>query len=351
MSAAPEATLLEAEVLRALRAEWRRWNEWLFDGRLRAPLIELSDAEHQLGLWTSKDRTLRVARRLVRGHVWVTVVEILKHEMAHQYVVEVLGRTDETAHGDTFRRVCLERGIDADASGLPTTDAPEPRLLRKIRSLLSLATSANEHEAHAAARKAYQLMLRHNVDQAALGGGPRFVARQLGGVQKRRPTHEKLLASLLGSHFFVAPMTIPAFDVEAGSSGWTFEISGSPENVDLAEYVWTWTLGVGEALWREHKVRASIRGDRDRRQFLTGLVTGFSRQLRAEQDACAETGLVWLGDPALSEWHRARYPKVRRRSTSYRTGDAWAAGVSEGQKLRLRRPIQSSDGGPIGQIG
>ena len=41
------------------------------------------------------------------------MVEVLKHEMAHQYAHEILGARDESAHGEAFRTVCQRLGIDA----------------------------------------------------------------------------------------------------------------------------------------------------------------------------------------------------------------------------------------------
>jgi hypothetical protein len=37
-----------------------------------------------------------MSRTLVVGQSWGAVLEVLKHEMAHQYVHEILARTDET---------------------------------------------------------------------------------------------------------------------------------------------------------------------------------------------------------------------------------------------------------------
>ena len=56
--------------------------------------------------------SLRLATRLVHDEPWQVVIEVLRHEMAHQYVDEVLRIHDESAHGPAFRKVCAERSID-----------------------------------------------------------------------------------------------------------------------------------------------------------------------------------------------------------------------------------------------
>src|SRR4030095_14857783 len=95
-------------------------------------------------------RTRKPARRLATKEPWATLVEVLKHEMAHQYVLEVLRIEDESAHGPAFRDVCQRLGIDAKAAGLPTTSSArtddEDRVLSRIAKLLALAESSSVHE-------------------------------------------------------------------------------------------------------------------------------------------------------------------------------------------------------------
>jgi len=79
----------------------------------------------------------------------------LKHEMAHQFVHEVLGE-QEAPHGPAFRATCARLGIDQRAGGLPqpAQSADQRRLLERVHKLLALAQSDNQHEAEAAAAAA-----------------------------------------------------------------------------------------------------------------------------------------------------------------------------------------------------
>jgi hypothetical protein len=161
--------VLEAELIRRLAREYAWRNELHFDRKLRAPLIALSDAERRLGAWHRGTRRLEISRRLVAIRPWTEVIEVLKHEMAHQFVHEVLGEHEESAHGPSFAKVCRERGIDARAAGLVNADRgvdDTSRVLDKVQKLLALAGSSERHEAEAAMRKAHELMLRHNLDSA-----------------------------------------------------------------------------------------------------------------------------------------------------------------------------------------
>src|SRR5689334_9966036 len=106
---------LERAALRAARATFEMLNGSLFRFRLRTPSFELIDSAERLGRWVPVRRALELSRRLLVEHGWGVLEEVLKHEMAHQYVDEVLGVRDEPAHGPAFRQVCEERGIDARA--------------------------------------------------------------------------------------------------------------------------------------------------------------------------------------------------------------------------------------------
>ncbi len=110
---------LEAAALRALRQSWAQLNDTLFDGTMRPPQIEATDATAEWGRWVRGVRVLGLSRRSLTQLDWGALIELLKHEMAHQYVDEVLGVRDETAHGPAFRQVCARRGIDARALGVP----------------------------------------------------------------------------------------------------------------------------------------------------------------------------------------------------------------------------------------
>src|SRR5678809_1294009 len=137
------APALERALVRELLQHWRRLNATYFKDALRAPTLELSESETFLGRWTRATRSLELSRPFVLRASWGVVVEVLKHEMAHQYVNEALGITDETAHGPEFRETCERLGVDGRASGVPLaqTGGTEGRIVERIARLLALAES------------------------------------------------------------------------------------------------------------------------------------------------------------------------------------------------------------------
>src|SRR5271165_1107451 len=157
--------VLDAALVRELRTTYWQINDSFFKGALSAPTLELAATRATLGRWIPATRTIEISRSLVLERPWGAVVEVLKHEAAHQYVHEVLGEKDQTAHGPAFRDVCAKLGIDAHASGVPDASPCEPtnRVVDRVARLLALAESPNRHEAEAAMAAAQRLMLKHNL--------------------------------------------------------------------------------------------------------------------------------------------------------------------------------------------
>ena len=117
---APQLTVeLERASLRALQQVFDELNRSLFKNRLQRVPLMFVEGGQRLGQWCSDPRRIELARQLLLDQGWGALVEVLKHEMAHQFVEEVLEVIDEGPHGNTFRGVCEQRGIDAQAAGMP----------------------------------------------------------------------------------------------------------------------------------------------------------------------------------------------------------------------------------------
>ncbi len=346
-----ELTLeLERLALRAVRRVYEDLNQTLFRSELRTPVFELSSVEGRLGRWVGALRTVELFRPLLVEHGWGVVVEVLKHEMAHQYVDEVLGVHEEGAHGPTFRRVCVERGIDPRAAGLPRTGAEQNQhLLDRIAKLLALAESPNEHEAQAAMSAAQRLMLKYNIEAVLEGGARSYDFKHLGVPSGRVGESQRLLAAILAEHFFVEVIWVPVWRPLDGRRGSVLEVCGSPANLELAEYVHAFVNHTGERLFRELRAtRPNLRA-RDRERFLAGLMAGFRDKLEAERKRSRSEGLVWRGDGELHSFFRRRHPHIRMtRHATHAGTEAYAHGREAGRSLVVHRGVRAgaSSGSP-----
>jgi predicted SprT family Zn-dependent metalloprotease len=335
---------LRRALLRELLAEYQNLNGTFFRNKLRPAGIELSPAAARLGRWIPQIRTIELQEQMVLGRPWGVVVEVLKHEMAHQYVHEVLGVQDETSHGPAFREVCEKLGIDAAAAGMPQAAAagdPEAiKVFERISKLLALAESKNQNEAQAAMAAAQRLMLKHNIDSVNARAERGYTFRHLGEPTGRVTESERIVSAILSSHFFVESIWVPAYRPRDGKWGSVLEVCGSPQNVEMAAYVHDFLHHSAEQLWREHKRAARIAGDRDRRTFLAGVMAGFYEKLQAEKKKNQEQGLIWVRDADLEGFYRKRHPRIQHvRHRGARRTEAHAHGRAAGRTIELHRPM------------
>lgn len=341
--AAALSAVLEAALVRELRRLYELLNERRFRDALKPPVLALTDSTRKLGQWTRATRTLELSRNLVLARPWLEVTSVLEHEMAHQYVDEVLGVHDETAHGPTFQRVCAERGIDARAAGVPiasTADVEADRVLDKIRKLLALAGSDNQHEAEVAMRRAHELMLRHNIEQAP--AQQLYEVRHLGTPSLRSNAVEVAVAGLLTEFFFVEVIRVSIYVPREGKHAHIYEVMGTHANVEMAAHVYAFLLATADRLWRENRGDARVRNGRDRLAYQSGVIGGFRDKLLAERKVLSGTGLVWVGDGALSNFYRARYPRIRTVKSTVRLNRAHAAGREAGRNVVLHKPVANT---------
>src|SRR6056300_1228145 len=74
-----------------LQSEFKLICDW-YKISLAAPAFRLTESRRTLGSWNPDTRTISISTILIHEYSWDTVINVLKHEMAHQYVHESLGR-------------------------------------------------------------------------------------------------------------------------------------------------------------------------------------------------------------------------------------------------------------------
>jgi hypothetical protein len=343
---------LENALMRELLAEWKNLNQVYFKGALCPPSLELVLGSGRLGRWHHGTRTIEISRPLVLSHGWGAVVEVLKHEMAHQYVHEVLREVDESAHGPAFRQVCARLGIDGAAAGVPesASSADEDRVVGRIARLLALAESPNVHEAEAAASAAQRLMLKYNLEVQGKAAASDYSFARAGTPTGRVNESERILAMLLGRHFFVEVIWVPVYRPLEGKRGSVLELCGTRANLAMAEYVHTYLTRTAEQLWEDHKRTHAVASNRERRTYLAGVMAGFADKLARQQAAYRERGLVWIKDGDLDHYFRRRHPHVRHvRHAGQRRTEAYAHGRAAGRRIVLRKAVEgaASSGGRL----
>lgn len=365
-------TNLEFEklVLNELSKQWNA-NAYRFGWTKRgilAPIFQIFDRQDLYGQWSHEDRVMSFSRHLVTDRPWNEVIEVLKHEMAHQYVSEMLHITDEAPHGQTFKMVCKEHNIDAAVCGVPGADKVDTtnHIVEKVKRLLALAQSDNENEARIAAEKARELMLKYNIELQSKNEEQGYTVRFVGEITGRIQGYMSELANLLSKFYFVKIIWIGSYDPRNEKSGHELEISGTEENVEAAEYVYDFLLRAANESWEKkiadpafklqlHKNFAATYGRSDapqtvrgftisaRSNYLVGFIRGFKDQLKQAEVKEQSAGLVLAKDPELENFYHIRHPHTRKLGGGggYQNTSMRNEGFADGKSLQMTSGLKT----------
>ena len=356
-SASPhEPADLERAWGRALYRWWEFYDREYLHGVLQRPQVQLGDSQQRLGEWDPSRRRITISRNHIRTDPWNEVLDTMRHEMAHQYVWEVLHAGEEDPHGPAFREACRKLRCDpkATARRLSTgadaeQDHAEVRVARLVKKLLSLSDSPNQNEAQAAVNKAQRLLLEYNIELVDTDGARGFERRQLGAVKGRHPAWELWLAMILNEFFFVEVLWIRSYEAGRDLEGTVLEVYGTPTNLDMADYVHAYLSQLLERLWAAYRRERGLRSNRERMRYFAGVLQGFHEKLgrqRGDLEVSAKnSALVWQGDDRLIAYYRHHNPRIQTRQTGgVAASDAFRHGVEEGRQVNLRRPVTAAAG-------
>lgn len=339
---------------------------------LKTPVIMLDDLKSRWGQWDPLLKAITLSRTLIKEHSWDVVLEVLKHEMAHQYVGECLRLHDEVhLHGEPFKDACRRLGVApwaARATGeipakIPTLrervlSHDDAKLLERVEKLLSLAQSSNEHEALLAMERVREIYAKHNIQKIRQSVSEDSMD-SLFLTKKKRKTDavESKILSILNDHFRVTVIYTQLFDAGTCKPYKAAEILGRRENIIMAEFVYSFLNQQCDSLWRDYLRKHRCPGNL-RRSYQLGILSGFDEKLSKNKDLDRKvasneglneqetTALLRIETSEISRYVNLRYPRIRTRSASGTMLDynAYSSGKSDGRNLNLSRPMSSSSG-------
>ena len=358
----------------ALALEWQQAVRRLPAGLplLRQPLFALTPGLGCWGQWRGGSmQCIELRASLVTHHPWYAVVDVLRHETAHQICEVCFGGDQETSHGPRFRQMCQWIGARPQASGdYPTLDqlvfgddadtaesegaqTPAARMVLKVRKLLSLSTSANQAEAQAALLKARELQAKYAEELASAEAQETADAEAMytigvGPAVKRISVDGSLIGNILQEFFHV--MVIWDFQPDLETPGHyrkQLMLSGTRKDLKIASYVHDClTAYIGRAVY---ELPASVLGrvltsKRSLLSFKIGVLTGFQNAMREQNERPEMRALVQSDRSHLEEYRRWLYPRIRSTGSriSSTDADARAAGEAAGRKFTLRHGLDTS---------
>ncbi|MBW2466511.1 MAG: DUF2786 domain-containing protein [Deltaproteobacteria bacterium] len=358
--------------LHQLRAEFEQICSW-YNISLATPAFRISESKAVLGAWNPDSRTISISAALISEYSWDTVINVLKHEMAHQYVHEPLNRKMEQAHGPGFSAACERLGVlhpfntaSGDSpkiltgSNMHSQDEEYNKRINKVRKILSLAGSSNENEAAAAMSKANSLIRKYNLERLARVESAQYRYEIKNTGKKRLHVIERRIASLLMDFFYVDVVYSELFDAGKAEYYKTIELLGSLENVTFAGYVYEFLKERVEYLWKNFR-RTSRSPGRLRKTYILGLLQGFREKLEREEKKQSMpagisqgedrfqtiSALVVAKDSGLNDFVAKRFPrlrKVRYTAPGIYCPDTYSAGKAEGKKITIYKTVEREEG-------
>ena len=316
---------------------------------MQRPLFRLVDMHSRWGYWDGKRNEISISRKLVLDYPWDSVREVLHHEMAHQLADRLQPHRQEGAHGSIFQEACRLLRANPRASGdyPPLKDryaanqlSDDDRILLRIRKLMALSESRNKHEAEAAMIKAYELMARYNIDLIEQDKDRNFVSIFVGQPALRHTRDASFLSSLLVDFYFVQGIWVSAWVADREKMGRVLEITGTPENVVSAEYVYDFVRNHINLQWSRYNKNKNLTLHR-KTDFATGIIEGFRSRLETRQTEVAADSdaneIIKIEDPQLRAHIKHRYPHTRTCQSAISNQDESV--LADGRKIGRRMVI------------
>ncbi|SLM28216.1 conserved hypothetical protein [Desulfamplus magnetovallimortis] len=329
---------------------------------IRMPVINISEMHKTLGMWIKEHNEIRLNRELVNRGRWDSILEVFLHEMAHQMASTSSLSSRETPHGEIFHKCCQIIGANPKASGNYQSleeriwndedqNSESDRIMIKVKKLMSLASSGNHHEAEAAAAKANELIARYNVDMIRHDRKRGFESIIITEPTLKMSQYHSLAASILTNFYFVRGIWLFIYMPEKQQWGKAFEISGTPTNLKIADYVFNYIIGYAEQSWKQYK--KANPSCRSRSGYMTGVLYGFMKKLEEQQkeseisqrrEQSNDYIPATIEDQRLALYYEKRHPDTVSKKTSYysRSASAYNSGMEQGKNLTISKGITSS---------
>lgn len=340
---------------------------WRYGLRLPTPVIEIVKVTSFWGKWCPDfgSGTIKISFDLINEFSWDLVINLLKHEIAHQIVAQIFKSND--GHGEIFKKACSMIGLSGHFAGsqgdLPEimeeikkngTDQEKAKIIDKVKKLLSLAQSENEHEAALAMEKAKLIINKYNLERIGQNEISPYTYKIINHKKKRIEKYQRHICSILQNYFFVKIVYSYLYEAHSNETHRTIEILGTKENVEMGEYVYFFLLNQLKLLWNSYRSKTMAPGMKKTSYWL-GVLSGFNQKLKLidkKNNSCTNSigdimsALVRSDDKMLLDFEEKRFPKLGKykSKSSIIYAKTYAAGIDDGKKLNLYKGLSKRSG-------
>ena len=339
------------------------------------PTINISNNMGRIGQWDQKTRTISISKKIIESQSWSVVIEILKHEMAHQYVSEYFQGEDNSPHGDNYKYACKILGVHPvfmKATGDIRDDAnifqedisfQAKQMLSKVEKLMSLGHSDNQNEAQSASRKANYLLHKYKLDGAKENINHDITYKVICHQKKQIELIQKRIASLLGGYYYVDTVLAPFYDQHDLKEYKAIYLFGKNEDLKIAEHVYHFLYRTAIHMWKNYQKETK---DRKKTSFMIGFAQGVfdnHKEMFSEMNKgndSEENLPIQSVNMLIQKAHEENSLEVRRvfprlcsgkQKVNIGSKSAFHRGYEEGINTHIRKPLEdkaNNTGKPIG---
>jgi hypothetical protein len=332
---------------------------------LKPAALSLTDSESRWAFFDPNQYTLYFSRKLLTTQPWSFIRGVLKHEVAHQWLFEKDPVSfSERPHGPEFQIACKRIGVPNpfnqakvhetafQEDSTESSDGPNSRVLERVKKLLSLAQSSQQHEAQMAMAKAQQLMALHNLESFKDWSRDSFCHKLIRTEKQRLSAWQSKILSILMESFFVEVILIQELNTASLKRVQTIELLGTRENVEFAHYAYHFLCQQLEGLMKSY----DLSGRTQKMSYRLGVLEGFSQKLKRasspslqgdhqRQSSIQRALIKFESEPELKSYLKEIYPRLHSRRSSSRIFDEslYSSGFQDGQKIVLSRPLEGKN--------
>lgn len=215
----------------------------------------------------------------------------------------------------------------------------QEKIIDRIRKLMALATSSNEHESAAAAGKAQELMLKHNLSAAVLEEKQSDNVREF--IDEKNGSTWR--ASLLNGIALGLMCRIVVHPVSGKTK--RYAVLGRPQNVEVVQYMYEYLTKELERLSPRPLHTAESNA------FRRGAVSVIGQRMREtfaefKQASTDTMALVVAEDKAVEAFKDELYKELSKgRAGHIGDASAYRAGQAAGMNIPLRKGVQQRNSG------
>lgn len=271
---------------------------------------------------------------------WEDTKGIIGHEVAHLIVKRNIG--DTFAHGDAFKEVCkilqVQEEFSKAVSSLKTPVSNS--LLNKIKKLLALSESPNQHESNSALLKAKKIMLENNIK--TINPDEDKVYRTVLFEYKRMTTELWVISSIVSLITNVWNIQVKNYP-EVNK----LYIHGTKSEIEISEYLFYYLKEELGRLYSEAK--KNIRNKRGaKKSFYLGAYDELTKRFNKEKSILKEDKQLMISHTEriaeLSKKYVYQNSKFNtsRRNISSGNFEAASSGKKAGKSVRIYQGIKDN---------